>query len=49
MKRAILFDKDGKAYGADSAEADGSAGWEFVASRAGGVNRAGLGCSDCLP
>lgn len=33
MKRAIFFDKDGKAFSADSAEADGSAGWDFKASR----------------
>ena len=33
MKRAIFFDKDGKAFSADSAEADGSAGWDFNASR----------------
>lgn len=33
MKRAIFFDKNGKAFSADSAEADGSAGWDFKASR----------------
>lgn len=33
MKRAIFFDAAGKAFGADSAQADGSAGWDFVTSR----------------
>lgn len=33
MPRAIFFDKDGKAIGADSAEADGSAGWDVKSSR----------------
>lgn len=33
-KRAI-FVKDGEPYGADSAEADGSAGWDFDVSREG--------------
>lgn len=33
MKRAIFFDASGKAYGADSAQADGSAGWTFKATR----------------
>lgn len=33
MKRAIFFDANGKAFGADSAQADGSAGWTFKATR----------------
>ena len=32
FKRALFF-KDGKAFGADSAEADGSAGWSFETRR----------------
>lgn len=33
MKRAIFFNAQGKPMGADSSEADGSAGWEFVTKR----------------
>jgi hypothetical protein len=32
-KRGIFFDAQGKAYGADSSQADGSAGWTFKAKR----------------
>jgi len=32
-KRALFFDSSGKATGADSAQADGSAGWDFKATR----------------
>ena len=33
--RALFFDPKGKATGADSSQADGSAGWDFVTSRDG--------------
>jgi len=38
MKRAIFF-RGTEAYGADSAEADGSAGWDFEVMREGDVSK----------
>ena len=43
LKRAIFVGPDGEPFGADSAQADGSASWDFAVSREGDMVTVELG------